>query len=57
MYTGAPEKCLEVFALTKKRKNAVKVPRPKQFKYTPPEHKEKQTHNILIINNYNFTIF
>lgn len=57
MYTGAPEKCLEVFALTK---NAVKFPRPKQFKYTPPKNikiKKKQTRNILIINNYNFTIF
>lgn len=32
MYTGAPEKCLEVFALTK---NAIKFPHPKQFKYTP----------------------
>lgn len=64
MYTGAPEKCLEVFAFTKKR--CCQIPRPKQFKYTPgkksrKKHKKKknnkQTHNILIINNYNFTIF
>lgn len=39
MYTGAPEKCLEVFALKKKKKqkknHAIKHPCPKQFKYTP----------------------
>lgn len=61
MYTGAPEKCLEVFAL-KKKKKAVKSPGPKPFKYAPPRERKalnqkKKTHKILIINNYNFTIF
>lgn len=61
MYTGAPEKCLEVFALTK---NAVELPIRNNSSTSPPKKKEqnikikkKQTHNILIINNYNFTIF
>lgn len=54
MYTGAPEKCLEVVALTKKSQNS---PFKTVFKYTPANKTEKKTCNILIINNYNFTIF
>lgn len=40
MYTGAPEKCLEVFALTK---NAVKFPVQNNSSTPPPkkQHKNK----------------
>lgn len=78
MYTGAPEKCLEVFAFTKinKKPKAIKQtnkqtemlsnspsktvqvhPWQKSRKNIKGKTKNKQTQNILIINNYNFTIF
>lgn len=46
MYTGAPEKCLEVFALKKKKKlKEVKFPHPKQYSSTPcQKQKEKNKH-------------
>lgn len=57
MYTGAPEKCLEVFALTKK-KMLSNTPVQNNSSTPRQNHKNKeQNHNILIINNYNFTIF
>lgn len=60
MYTGAPEKCLEVFALTKQKreKKSCQTPLSKTIQVHPVKIiKTKNKTITYIINNYNFTIF
>lgn len=61
MYTGAPEKCLEVFALTRKKgkkKKSCQTPLSKTIQVHPVKIiKTKNKTITYIINNYNFTIF